>query len=154
MIEFTIARTSTAPIERLFDVMTDHRRLADTTWLFRRSTLEREGTPAPNGVGAIRRLTSIGTTFVEEIVEYQRPTLWAYTLLSGAPVRGHLGTIALRELETGTEVHWHLQAELTIPGLGGTITPVFKTFIDQLLRGAITAAERARRQQKPSSRPL
>lgn len=60
MIEFTPTRTSTASIETLFDVMTDHRGLVDTTWMFRRTTLEREGTAAPNGVGAIRRLVAIG----------------------------------------------------------------------------------------------
>jgi hypothetical protein len=59
-----------ASIEKVFDVMTDHRGLADYIWLFRRSTLDREGTPPPNGVGAVRRLASFGTTFVEEVVEY------------------------------------------------------------------------------------
>ena len=65
MIEFTPTRTSTASIETLFDVMTDHRGLVDTTWMFRRTTLEREGTAAPNGVGAIRRLVAIGPPFIE-----------------------------------------------------------------------------------------
>jgi hypothetical protein len=110
MIEFTITRTSTASIETVFDVMTDHRGLANTTWLFRRSTLDREGAPTPNGVGAIRRLTSMGTTFVEESVEYERPTRcedrrhgpadtrdrqgraqMPAHLGSGAPIRDHLG---------------------------------------------------------------
>jgi hypothetical protein len=141
MIEFTITRMSTASIEAVFDVMTDHRGLANTTWLFRRSRLDREGSPTPNGVGAIRRLTSIGTTFVEQIVEYERPTRWAYTLLSGAPIRDHLGTVELREIEAGTEVGWHLSAALTIPGVGRPMTPVFKKFIDELLKGAINAAE-------------
>ena len=40
MIEFTPTRTSTASIETLFDVMTDHRGLVHTTWMFRRTTLE------------------------------------------------------------------------------------------------------------------
>ena len=107
MIEFTPTRTSTASIETLFDVMTDHRGLVDTTWMFRRTTLEREGTAAQNGVGAIRRLVAIGPPFIEEIVEYERPTRWAYTLLSGAPIRDHLGTIELREAGTGTQVSCH-----------------------------------------------
>jgi len=144
MIEFTLTRTSTASIETLFDVMTDHRGLVDTTWIFRRSTLEREGTPAPNGVGAIRRLVAIGRAgrFIEEIVEYERPTRWAYTLLSGAPIRDHLGTIELREAGTGTQVSWHLQGALTIPCVDRLMQPVFQRFIDELLKGAITTAER------------
>ena len=142
MIEFTLTRMSTASIETLFDVMTDHRGLADTTWMFRRTTLEREGTPAPNGVGAIRRLLAIGPPFIEEIVEYDRPTRWAYTLLSGLPIRDHLGTIDLCEVGTGTEVSWRLQGALKIPGVDRLIRPVFERFIDELLKGAIATAER------------
>jgi hypothetical protein len=122
--------------------MTDHRGIADYMWWCRRSTLDREGTPAPNGVGAIRRLVAIGSPFVEEIVEYERPTRYAYTVLSGAPIRDHLGTIVLREVDTGTEVSWHLRAALKIPGVDRLMLPVFKKFIDGLLQGGITAAER------------
>lgn len=142
MIEFTLMRTSTAPIETVFDAMTDHGEIADYMWWCRRSTLDREGTPAPNGVGAIRHLTSFGTTFVEEILEYERPTRWAYTVLSGAPIRDHLATIELREVGTGTEVSWHLRATMKIPGVGRLMLPVFKKFIDQLLKGGIAVAER------------
>lgn len=142
MIEFTLTRTSTASIEAVFDAMTDHRGIADYMWWCRRSTLDREGTPAPNGVGATRRLVAIGTTFVEEIVDYERPTRWAYTVLSGAPIRDHLSTIELREVGTGTKVSWHLRVTLKIPGIDRLMLPVLKKFIDGLLKGGITAAER------------
>lgn len=142
MIEFTLKRSSTASIERVFDAMTDHRGVADYMWWCRRSTLDREGIPAPNGVGAIRRLVAIGPPFVEEIVDYERPTRWAYTVLSGAPIRDHIATIGLREVGTGTEVSWHLRTTLKIPGIDRLMRPMFKKFIDGLLKGAITAAER------------
>jgi uncharacterized protein YndB with AHSA1/START domain len=142
MIEFTITRTTPASIDIVFDTLTDHRQLADHVWMFRRSTLDREGTPAPNGAGAIRRLVAIGSPFIEEIVTYERPTRWAYTLLSGAPIRDHLGTIDLREISTGTEVSWHLQGAMKIPGIDGLLLPVFKKFIDEFLKGTIAAAER------------
>ena len=85
MIEFTLARTTTAPIETVFDTLTDHRAIANYVWAVRRSTLDREGTPAPNGVGAVRRLEAVGPAIVEEIIEYQRPKGYAYKLVSGAP---------------------------------------------------------------------
>jgi uncharacterized protein YndB with AHSA1/START domain len=142
MIEFTLTRTSTAPIETVFDAMTDHRGIADYMWACRRSTLDREGTPAPNGVGAIRRLVVIGPPFVEEIIEYERPTRYAYKMLSGAPTRNHIGTIQLREAGTGTEVSWHLRSTLKIAGVDRLMLPVFNKVIDELLKGGITAAER------------
>ncbi|ORB73445.1 SRPBCC family protein [Mycobacterium scrofulaceum] len=144
MIEFTLTRTSTAPIETVFDAMTDHRGIADYMWAIRRSTLDREGTPAPNGVGAIRRLAAFGPPFVEEIIEYERPTGYAYKMLSGAPTRNHIGTIRLRETEMGTEVSWHLRTTLKVPGVDRLMLPVLKKVIDELLKGGIAAAERRR----------
>ena len=142
MIEFTLKQTSTAPIETVFDAITDHRGIANTVWTVRRSTLDREGTPAPNGVGAVRRLTAVGPPIVEEIIDYERPSRYAYKLLSGAPVRDHVGTVELREAGTGTEVTWHLRSTPKIPGLGLLLGPLLKKVIGDLLKGGIASAER------------
>ncbi len=144
MIEFTLTRTTPAPIETVFDALTDHRAIADHVWACRRSTLDREGVPAPNGVGAIRRIEAVGPPIVEEIIEYQRPTRYAYKLLSGAPVRDHVGTVELREAESGTVVSWHLRSTPKIPGADWLLTPVLKRVIGELFKGAITAAEGGR----------
>jgi uncharacterized protein YndB with AHSA1/START domain len=141
MTEFTLTRTTTAPIETVFDALTDHRAIADYVWAVRRSTLDREGTPAPNGVGAVRRLEALGPAIVEEIIEYQRPTGYAYKMVSGAPVRDHVGTVALREVGTGTEVSWHLRSTPKIPGLDWLLSPVLKRVISELLNGGVDAAE-------------
>ena len=141
MTEFTLTRTTTAPIETVFDALTDHRAIADYVWAVRRSTLDREGTPAPNGVGAVRRIKALGPAIVEEIIEYQRPTGYAYKMVSGAPVRDHVGTVALREVGTGTEVSWHLRSTPKIPGLDWLLSPVLKRVIGELLNGGVDAAE-------------
>jgi uncharacterized protein YndB with AHSA1/START domain len=141
MTEFTLTRTTTASIETVFDALTDHRAIADYVWAVRRSTLDREGTPAPNGVGAVRRLEALGPAIVEEIIEYQRPTSYAYKMISGAPVRDHVGTVALREVGTGTEVSWHLRSTPKIPGLDWLLSPVLKRVISELLNGGVDAAE-------------
>lgn len=145
MIEFTLTRTTTTPIETVFDALTDHRAIADYVWAVRRSTLDREGVPAPNGVGAVRRLEAAGPPIVEEIIEYQRPTRYAYKLLSGAPVRDHVGTVKLREAGTGTEVSWHLRSTPKLPGLSWLLSPVLKRVIGELLKGGIKAAESGER---------
>ena len=141
MIEFTLTRTTTAPIETVFDALTDHRGIADYVWAVRRSTLDREGTPAPNGVGAVRRIEAVGPAIVEEIIDYQRPSRYAYKMLSGAPVRDHVGTVELREAGPGTEVSWHLRSTPKIPGLNWLLSPVLKRVIGELLKGAVKAAE-------------
>jgi len=141
MIEFTLKRTTTAPIEAVFDSLTDHRGIADYVKAARRSTLDREGTPAPNGVGAVRRIEAVGPAFVEEIIDYERPTRYAYTMVSGAPVRDHVGTVTLRPVGSGTEVSWHLRSQPKIPGLDWLFKPVMKRVIGELLNGAVDAAE-------------
>ena len=140
-VEFTLTRTTTAPIETVFDSLTDHRAIADYVWAVRRSTLDREGVPAPNGVGAIRRIEAVGPPIVEEIIDYQRPTRYAYKMLSGAPVRDHVGTVVLREAGSGTEVSWHLRSTPKIPGLDWLLLPLLKKVIGELLKGGVTAAE-------------
>ena len=142
MTEFTLTRTTTAPIEKVFDALTNHRGIADYVWAVRRSTLDREGTPAPNGVGAVRRIEALGPAIVEEIIEYQRPTAYAYKMLSGAPVRDHVGTVSLREAGTGTEVSWHLRSTPKIAGFDWLLSPVLKRVIGELLNGTVDAAER------------
>jgi uncharacterized protein YndB with AHSA1/START domain len=140
-VEFTLTRTTTAPIETVFDSLTNHRGIADYVWAVRRSTLDREGVPAPNGVGAVRRIEAVGPTIVEEIIDYQRPTRYAYKMLSGAPVRDHVGTVELREAGAGTEVSWHLRSTPKIAGLDWLLSPVLKRVIGELLKGAVNAAE-------------
>ena len=142
MIEFTLTRKTTAPIETVFEALTNHRGIANYVRAVRRSTLDRKGTPAPNGVGAVRRLVAVGPAIVEEIIDYQRPTRYAYKLLSGAPVRDHVGTVELREAGSGTEVSWHLRSTPKIPGLDRLLSPVLRRVIGELLKGAVTAAER------------
>ena len=141
-VEFTLTRTTTAPIETVFDSLTNHRGIADYVWAVRRSTLDREGVPAPNGVGAVRRIEAVGPPIVEEIIDYQRPSRYAYKMLSGAPVRDHVGTVELREAGSGTEVSWHLVSTPKIPGLDWLLTPVLKKVIGDLFKGAIATAER------------
>jgi uncharacterized protein YndB with AHSA1/START domain len=141
MTDFTLTRTTTAPIEAVFDSLTDHRGIANYVKAARRSTLDREGTPAPNGVGALRRIEAVGPAIVEEIIDYERPTRYAYKMVSGAPVRDHVGTVTLRPVGTGTEVSWHLTSKPKIPGLNWLLTPVLKRVIGELLNGAVNAAE-------------
>src|ERR1700761_7518598 len=94
MASFTLERRVNAPPEVVFDVLTDHRGYSKITPM-RRVELEREGDPAPNGVGAIRVLHSVGPPLREEILVYRPPTRFAYTVISGAPLRDHMGTVEL-----------------------------------------------------------
>jgi uncharacterized protein YndB with AHSA1/START domain len=138
---FTLVREVAAPPEVVFDVLTDHRGYAELTPL-RRSELEREGEPAPNGVGAIRALTAVGPPMREEVIAYERPTRFSYTVLSGLPVRDHVGTASLQQSSAGTKITYALRTTPTIPYASGIVLLVLKRAISQLLNGVSSEAER------------
>lgn len=141
MASFTLVREIHAPPETVFDVLTDHRRYAEMTML-RRSELEREGDPAPNGVGAIRTMHSVGPPLREEVIAYDRPGRFSYKVLSGAPIRDHLGTVELAADGSDTRLTYSVRMTPTVPLGGGLVVAVVRRGIEQLLNGVTAEAER------------
>jgi uncharacterized protein YndB with AHSA1/START domain len=141
LASFTLVREVQAPPEVVFDVLTDHRRYAEMTAL-RKSVLEREGEPAPNGVGSIRVLTAVGPALREETIAYERPSRFSYTLLSGLPVRDHVGTVSLEPSNGGTRVTYAVRSNPTLPLVGGVVLALVKQGVTQLLNGVSAEAER------------
>jgi hypothetical protein len=138
---FTLRASIAAPIEVVFEVLSDHRGQANITAL-RSSTLECEGEPAPNGVGAIRALRLIGPPIREQVTAFDRPRLFAYKMLSGAPVRTHTATVELTSRGTGTELTWQVDSVPSNPVPDGVWSPIVRLVINHLLRGVVTEAER------------
>lgn len=141
MASFRYERRVAAPPEVVFDVLTDHRRYAELTPL-RSSTLEREGRPAPNGVGAIRVLSAMGPPLREEVLVYEPSQRFSYKLLSGLPVRDHVGTVELRPADGGTEVAYAVRTTPTVPLAGAAVVAVVKVGVKQLLTGVAKESER------------
>ncbi len=141
MASFTYVREVSAPPETVFDVLTDHRRYADITPM-RKSALEREGEPAPNGVGAIRVLTSVGPPLREEVIVFEPSSRFSYKLLSGAPVRDHVGTVLLEPTGAGTQVTYAVHTTPTLPVVGAAVVGVTKLAIKSLFNGIVAESER------------
>ena len=141
MASFTFERQVAAPPEIVFEVLTDHRRYPEITPV-RRATLEREGEPAPNGVGAIRVLTAVGPPMREEVIDYEPSTRFSYKLLSGLPLRDHVGTVALTPEGGGTKVVYAVRTTPTVPIAGGAVVGAVKLGIKQLLNGVSAESER------------
>ncbi len=141
MASFTFERQIAAPPQIVFDVLTDHRRYAEMTPL-RRSELEREGDPAPNGVGAIRVLRSVGPPLREEVVAYEEPSRFSYSLISGLPVRDHLGTVELSPEGEGTRMVYAVRVMPSAPVIGGIAIGGIKQAIKALIKGVTTESER------------
>ena len=108
------ARSSAAP-ERVFALLADSAHWSDWAGpMVMRSWWEREGEPAPGGVGAIRRLGLGKLSSREEILEYDAPRHLAYTWLTSFPVRDYRADVRLEPDGAGTRITW-----------SGTFTPAF-----------------------------
>lgn len=141
MASFTFVREIAAPPETVFGVLTDHRRYSELTPL-RKSVLEREGEPSPNGVGAIRRLTAVGPAMREEVIAYQAPSRFSYTVLSGLPVRDHVGTVELTPAGGGTRMVYAVRTQPTLPVVGGAVVAAIRQGIKGLIDGVSAESER------------
>ncbi len=122
-------------------MLTEHHLYAEITPL-RKSALEREGEPPPNGVGAIRVLTAVGPPLREEVIAYEPPTRFSYKLLSGLPVRDHVGTVELTPCEGGTRVVYAIRTTPTLPLVGAAVLAVVKQGVKALLGGIVKESER------------
>lgn len=108
---------SPAPLPAVWRWLADAGSYASWSMLTR-SDLEWEGVPAPDGVGAIRRLGRGGSVSREQVVVFEPPTHLGYTLLSGMPVIGYRADVHLSEDGSGTLIAWRSRFEPRVPGTG------------------------------------
>ena len=141
MPSFTLVADVAAPPAVVFDVLTDHQGYARISRL-RSAELEREGDPPPNGVGAIRVLGSVGPPLREEVVTYEPNSRFAYRLLSGAPLRDHVGTVELGESARGTRVNYRIDTTPTVPIVGRLVVAIARLTVNSLLKGIARESER------------
>lgn len=141
MASFTLTREIAAPPETVFEVLTDHAGYAKLTPL-RKSEVERRGEAAPNGVGAIRRLTAVGPPMREEVIAYEEPNRFSYTVLSGLPVRDHVGTVELAPDGGGTRMVYAIRTQPTLPVVGFAVVATIKQAVKGLIDGIAKESER------------
>jgi hypothetical protein len=129
---FSAEATSRATPEAVFAI------LADATgwktwagWFVRESFWEREGSPAPGGVGAIRKVGAKPVYGREETIEYDPPTHYAYRILSGQPVKSYRADVELTPAGGGTHIRWSSRFQPSIPGTG----PFMRWYLGRIVAG-------------------
>jgi hypothetical protein len=132
------ARTD-APPDAVWPLLGEARRWRDWSFLTA-SDLEREGSPVPDGVGAVRRFTRNGVGSREEVVAWDPPYHLAYRILSGFPVRDYRADVTLEPAGSGTRIEWAGSYDVKWPGTGRLIQAVLsrmmQRFADDLARYA------------------
>jgi uncharacterized protein YndB with AHSA1/START domain len=107
MPEIVMEQRFAAPPARVFEAITDH--VAFGRFMGADIRVEREGTPAPNGLGALRVVRARGTAVREEVVRWEPPHAMDYRVVSGAPLRDHLGTIRIEPDGPGARVTYRIR---------------------------------------------
>jgi hypothetical protein len=118
---FAAEATSSATPDAVFALLADATRWKEWAGPFiRESFWEREGTPPPGGIGAIKRLGGRPIYSREETVEYDPPRRYAYVILSGQPVTRYKAVVELAPLEggTGTHIRWSSTFEPKVAATG------------------------------------
>jgi uncharacterized protein YndB with AHSA1/START domain len=106
--------TVAAPIETVWDKLSDH--VGMTKWGPGITvTMDKVGSPDPNGVGAIRRITSPGPgpDILEEVVTFDAPNFLGYKALSGTPFPGYAGEVRLTPAGAGTHISYTISSTAT-----------------------------------------
>jgi uncharacterized protein YndB with AHSA1/START domain len=120
-----------------------------TTWkewgAFRVAYLEREGVPAPDGVGAIRRFGFPGFASREEVLEFEPPHHLAYTVHSGLPLREYRADVRLTPAPGGgTDISWVSSFRPPWPGTGALWAGLLRLIIGDVARRLAKGAAAAR----------
>lgn len=122
-----------APIEKVFDVLSDHEKYSKFNGILS-SKLIQWGEYEKNGKGAIRQLDSLGGTILEEILAFKRNDFFEYKVIQcyvnlgliriDIPLVHLLGRVNFKETEEGTEINWVSVFDLDIPFLREEITKI------------------------------
>jgi hypothetical protein len=137
---YEVTARSSAPVEAVWPLIGEARRWKEWSFLDR-SDLVREGDPAPDGVGAVRRFTRFGVGSREEVVAWDPPRHLGYVILKGFPVRRYRADITFTPEGTGTLIGWSASFDTLIPGTGRLMSLILRTMIGRFADGAARYAD-------------
>jgi uncharacterized protein YndB with AHSA1/START domain len=142
MATVRVERGIEAQPEQVFDLITDHANY-DRFRGIHGSELLREGDPAPNGLGAIRRVVSRPFRFEEEITAFERPTRMDYLITRiNAPLEHQGASIRLSEDRGRTIVDWTSSFRVPTPLVGGIQERIWVLALGRGFRRVLDDVER------------
>jgi hypothetical protein len=137
-----VTRSIPAPPEAVFDLLADHANY-DRFRAIHGSELLREGDPAPNGVGALRRIKVRPLTFEEEITAYERPSRLDYLIVKlNVPFHHDGGSIILSAEDGVTNVDWRSSFSVPTPVIGRLEETVWQPVLRRGFRRVLEDLER------------
>jgi uncharacterized protein YndB with AHSA1/START domain len=131
---------SSAPVEEVWPLLGEADRWKEWSFLDRTGRLK-DGSPVPDGVGAVRRFTSHGIGSTEEVVAYEPPRHLGYAIVKGFPVRHYRADVTCEREGTGTAITWSATFDEMIPGTGHLMVAVLTRLLNRFATSAARFAE-------------
>jgi uncharacterized protein YndB with AHSA1/START domain len=127
-----VERRLAVPPEGVFELLADHAHY-DRFDGIRRSELVKEGSPDPNGLGAVRWVWLGPLRFQEEVTAFEAPSRLDYRItdVRGLPFRHEGGSIRLEPDGAGTHAVWTSTFEIPIPVVGAALDGIFARQLGQ-----------------------
>lgn len=131
--------TVSVPIDTVWATLTDHVGMAG--WGPGISvSLGRPGTPEPNGLGAVRKISTPGPgpDIVEEVVTFDAPHVFGYKALSGTPFPGYTGEVRLASVDggAGTRIDYTIGSTASFPLVKIPLAAIGQVLLRLLVRAA------------------
>jgi len=137
----TVTRTINAPIEKVFDLLSDHANYK-ANFGVKGSKLVKEGKPDRNGLGAVRWIDAGLMQFEEEITAYERPRRFDYLIIKcSAPLEHQGGSVRLESVGNATKVTWTSAMRMNVPVIGGLLTKILVGKIGQAFGSMLKQTE-------------
>jgi len=136
-MQVTSQTTVAVPIETVWDKLSNH--VGMSQWGPGITvTMDKAGSPDPNGVGAIRRIASPGPgpDIVEEVVTFEAPNLFGYKALSGTPFPGYAGEVRLTPADSGTHINYTVSSTASFPLVKAPLAVVCQVLLRLLARAS------------------
>jgi Polyketide cyclase / dehydrase and lipid transport len=142
---FEINRTTSAPAATLFRLETDGARWSE--WakpLIYQSSWERQGDPAPGGVGAVRKVGMWPMLMREKTIAYEKDRRHAYAQIGPRlPAKDYRAELLLTPNATGgTDLRWIGSFTERMRGTGPLMRVFLRGVVWFLARQLVKAAER------------
>jgi uncharacterized protein YndB with AHSA1/START domain len=147
MHEIEVLDQIRAPIETVFEALSDHERFFRGHGV-RSCVVTTPGTTEKNGLGAVRTIEAFGQRFAEEVIRFERPTRFDYRIRSVTmfgrklPMKHELGWIELSEGKGGTKVAWRSRFTVGVPLIGDRIARLAASGAERAFRGLMKQAKR------------
>jgi hypothetical protein len=136
-MQVTSETTVAAPIDVVWDKLSNH--VGMSQWSSGITvTMDKLGTPDPNGVGAVRRIASPGPgpDLVEEVVTFEAPNVLGYKALSGIPFPGYTGEVRLSPAGSGTHINYTVSSTASFPLVKAPLAVICQVLLRLLARAS------------------